>query len=298
MDVGVTPLMLFLTLLVVARKSLVDGTVLGTGHDGREVVVNGGYAYKSITLDVNTDDQNLLKRWNRFNNELGILADNEHPNIIKSYGVEYKLEDLESNVGTYSLKLELCDGDLLHRDLTFNEELLKELMRQMLTALDCLHKKQIYHRDIKLENILFKIEDNGQITFKLADFEVATHKQSSTIEYGSELYYTNQMIAYKRKRIEYNDLKDNLFNILIINKLKKELRYNTFDNKRRDLFALGKVLLYLISPFERNIKNAGSCLKSIQNCKETYYEDFIGILLDCEDNGSTAESLLLHKWLQ
>ena len=51
----------------------------------------------------------------------------------------------------------------------FNETLTKSIMKQLFEALCFIHKRQIAHMDVKLNNIV--VDDNGNI--KLIDFEFA-----------------------------------------------------------------------------------------------------------------------------
>ncbi|KAI9311511.1 kinase-like domain-containing protein [Dichotomocladium elegans] len=81
--------------------------------------------------------------------------------------------------------MELCDqGDLF--DFVINskdgldEALVKRMFLQILDAVEYMHSKGIYHRDIKLENILLK---SDELTCKVADFGLATRERFS-MEYG------------------------------------------------------------------------------------------------------------------
>jgi calcium-dependent protein kinase len=82
----------------------------------------------------------------------------DHPNIIQLYEIyEY---------GNYFYVVtEFCQGgsvvnfiqNHIHR---LNENLARQVIKQILEALVYLHDLQIIHRDIKLENIVF-VEDDG-----------------------------------------------------------------------------------------------------------------------------------------
>ena len=91
-----------------------------------------------------------------FKNEISILQRLFHENIIR-------LEDLKVTLNHYYIIMEYCNGGELSKVLEkyqlkygkpFNEEIVQYLMRQIISAFQCIHNQQIMHRDIKLENIL------------------------------------------------------------------------------------------------------------------------------------------------
>ena len=96
-------------------------------------------------------------------NEISILRDISHPNIVKLY-------DVKETSNFYYLVTEYCNGGSLSDCLEtyiekhnkpFPEEVVQFLMRQIVSALSYLHKKTILHRDIKLDNILVQFDDEN-----------------------------------------------------------------------------------------------------------------------------------------
>ncbi len=75
--------------------------------------------------------------------------------------------------------IELCaGGDLLtyvRRRGCLKEEIAREFFRQACAAVGYCHRKNIVHRDVKLDNMLLDIgpEGNSQVTLKLCDFGVS-----------------------------------------------------------------------------------------------------------------------------
>ena len=109
---------------------------------------------------------NFVKQIRR---EIEIHSNLNNPNILQLYG--YFWDD--KNV---CLILEYATGGELYKELQqvplgrFTENIAADYLKQMVTAVKYLHKKNVIHRDIKPENIL---NDNGIL--KIADFGWSVH---------------------------------------------------------------------------------------------------------------------------
>lgn len=66
------------------------------------------------------------------------------------------------------------------------------MSRQMVAALQYLHREGIMHRDIKPENILYENRTTG-LTFLLADFGYATRIDSETTCVGTQIYFAPEI---------------------------------------------------------------------------------------------------------
>jgi len=96
-------------------------------------------------------------------NEIDILRDLDHPNIIQLYEVF----TLKRKIW---LVMELCSGgDLTARADTMNEADVVIVLEQILMAIKYMHKRNVMHRDLKLENIMFANESLSA-PIKLIDF--------------------------------------------------------------------------------------------------------------------------------
>ena len=108
------------------------------------------YAVKAI-------QKNSVKDLQTFMNEVKILQGLDHPNIIKLYEIWDWME-------VCFLVLEYCEGGELFKyiiDQKFlTEDVAASIMRQLFSALDYLHQRQISHRDIKPENFMLFKKDN------------------------------------------------------------------------------------------------------------------------------------------
>ena len=120
-----------------------------------------------------------------FHNEINILKEIEHKNIMR-------LIEIKQNSENYNLIWELCNGGSLPQcvnkylkmyNKTFSEEIIQYLMKQIIEALKYLHGKHIMHRDLKLDNILVNFKDENDKSVlnmygaevKIIDFGFAAH---------------------------------------------------------------------------------------------------------------------------
>ena len=130
-----------------------------------------------------------------FDNEKNILKELDHPNIIKLY-------DIYETTQYHYLVMELCNGGGLSECLDFyqkkykkpfSEEIVQYLMRQIVSAINYLHHKNILHRDIKLDNILVNFDNDEdkknknmlKAKVKIIDFGFARHLQTGNLAYST-----------------------------------------------------------------------------------------------------------------
>ncbi|PIA47717.1 hypothetical protein AQUCO_01400366v1 [Aquilegia coerulea] len=120
-----------------------------------------------------SDDQNSKECLKQLNQEIALLGQLSHPNIVQYYGSELGEE-------TLSVLLEYVTGGSIHKLLQeygpFREPVIQSYTRQILLGLAYLHGRDTVHRDIKGANIL--VGPNGEV--KLADFGMAKHITSHT----------------------------------------------------------------------------------------------------------------------
>lgn len=145
-----------------------QGDQIGKGMTGGVWVIThkktgAQYAMKSIIL--NRMKRELLED---LRNEIELLKQCDHPNIIKLY------EYYEDEYRIY-LVLELCTGGELYERLAdqstrhYGEKEAARLVSKMLSAICYCHRKNISHRDLKLENFIFENEE-ADSNIKLIDF--------------------------------------------------------------------------------------------------------------------------------
>lgn len=139
-----------------------------------------------------------LEHLKEFKNEINLLSEVQHPNVIKVYG---SYEDAKR----YYIVTDLYQGGELF-DLVadpgcqMSENESADIMKQLLTAIAACHAKNIIHRDIKPENIMLqkkykKGEKNKKIF--LIDFGTALKTKQGTKETnfaGTPYYVSPEMI--------------------------------------------------------------------------------------------------------
>uniref|UniRef100_A0A1I8J2T3 phosphorylase kinase n=1 Tax=Macrostomum lignano TaxID=282301 RepID=A0A1I8J2T3_9PLAT len=127
----------------------------------QERATNNSFAVKIIDLNnLNTDRQEVIR-------ELKILRTVQgHPSIIRLH------DNFETEAYIFFV-FEICpNGELfehLNRVVRMSEKRTRAVLKQLLSALDFLHSRNIVHRDVKAENILL----DSDMNIKLTDFGFA-----------------------------------------------------------------------------------------------------------------------------
>ena len=131
------------------------------------IIGKGAYGDVYMGINTKTKEHYAIKKitkkqlkseivYQYFNNEIFILKQVNHPNIIK-------LVDLKSGINCFFLIFEVCNGgclsDILEKykekyNKPFSQEIVQYLMRQIISGFAYLHDMKILHRDVKLDNIL------------------------------------------------------------------------------------------------------------------------------------------------
>jgi serine/threonine protein kinase len=122
-------------------------------------------------VQVIMDDPHSKERLKQLNQEIDMLRQLSHPNIVQYHGSDLTDDAL-------SIYLEYVSGGSIHKLLReygpFKEPVIRNYTGQILAGLAYLHGRNTVHRDIKGANIL--VGPNGEV--KLADFGMAKHISS------------------------------------------------------------------------------------------------------------------------
>jgi len=140
------------------------------------------------------DITNLKEKMTKLWNEIYIMKEMDHPNVIKLYDVHLDIK----NEYLY-LIMEYCDGSDLSDyidDYSIDLTQVHLYITQLRDGLKYLHSKKIVHRDLKPHNLLLK---NGEI--KIADFGLSASNNNGGLMQtmcGSPLYMSPEIIEHQK----------------------------------------------------------------------------------------------------
>ena len=133
----------------------------GIVYEAVEDKSNKSVAIKAIPYDKLSNPRQM----EQFKKELKTLYRLSHKNIIKIVGVE-------KTINNVYLILEYCNGGTLYDYTQFYkrtyktrlpELIVQKIIKQVIEGLKFMHKSNIIHRDIKLENILINFDEQPNI---------------------------------------------------------------------------------------------------------------------------------------
>ena len=137
-----------------------------------------------VVVTNNVNQQSFDQQREKFKKEASRLAQLNHPNLVKVN------ERFEEN-GTAYFVMDYIEGESLrtkmNRDGKLPEKVVLEYLRQIVSALEVAHSQNIWHLDIKPENIM--VDKYGHVY--LIDFGASKHiEQNGTLTTSLALAYT------------------------------------------------------------------------------------------------------------
>ena len=111
-------------------------------------------------------------------NEIDILTNVDHPNIVKLYEV------FEDDNSYYLVMEQMPGGELFEAILQkeqFNEKEASDTVRPIIDAINYCHSLNIIHRDIKPENLLYSTKNPQTRIIKVSDFGLARFISADTL---------------------------------------------------------------------------------------------------------------------
>ncbi|KAJ1688818.1 hypothetical protein LUZ63_012973 [Rhynchospora breviuscula] len=151
--------------------------------------------------------------------EISVMKMVNHPNIIKLYEV------MATKKKIYFV-MEYAKGGELFQKIAkggrVKEEIAHRYFRQLIDAVDFCHSRGIYHRDLKLENLLLDEEDNLKVT----DFGLSALIRSE--QQGGLLHTTCGTPAYVAPEV---------------------LSKKGYDGAKTDMWSCGVILFVLVAGY-------------------------------------------------
>ena len=170
----------------------IDTKIIGEGNYGEvRKVIYKKKKDKNFAIKILKKNEENLKYFER---ELNIMKILDHPNIIKF------CEIYVSNKNFYII-MEHCSGESLRNYLKkkkfLTESETKNFFYQICKALNYLHNIGIAHRDLKLENFLFKSEKKKIL--KIIDFGLAKDFNNESLKsfIGTPYYVSPEIVSGK-----------------------------------------------------------------------------------------------------
>ena len=232
-------------------------------------------------------------------NEISILKDINHPNIVK-------LIEIKENSKYCFIVTEFCNGGSLSTCLekyqeennkAFPEEIVQYLLRQIIDAMRYLHKNKILHRDLKLDNILVNYDNESD----KAKNNIMKGKVK-IIDFGFARYLKNELLAYSTLGSPIN------MDPGILQKLNKISNFREYGyDEKADIWSLGTICYELLigkTTFEsesmkellRKVNEGNYCLPKTLS-KETV--SFLNCMLQYDPKKRlSADKLYNHKFLR
>jgi serine/threonine protein kinase len=283
---------------------LVDDIILiksiGRGTFGEVYLTSKqGVLKKYATKVIEKSKYNSPKKMKYLTNEITILKDINHPNIVKFVEIH------ETSKKIY-IVTELCNGGNLSNNLenymeknniAFSEEIVQYIMKQIIEGVKYLHNKKIIHRQLSLDNIMLDYEDeNDKINNNIMKGKI------KIIDFSFARYLKKGDLAYSISGCQIN------MSPIILNKINNHQNYKYIGyNEKEDIWSLGCICYELLTghfPFDSdNMKellekvNKGDYYIPITLSKEAV--SFLNCMLQFEPkNRLSPDDLYNHSFLR
>ena len=178
---------------------------MGIVYKAKCHLLNRLVAVKILKLELN-DDEDFVARFKR---EATAAARLSHPNIVNVHDV-----GMENSVNF--IVMEYINGKTLKQiikdsgRISFEKTI--DIALKIARALDCAHKNNIIHRDIKPDNILIT-EDN---IVKIADFGIAKVVDSRTITNSNKIMGTVHYFSPEQAKGGFVDSRTDIYSLGIV----------------------------------------------------------------------------------
>ena len=261
------------------------GEILGDRYELIEIIGEGGMAivYKSKDKKLNrlvavkvlkkefSDNKDIAEKFKREATAIANLSDTNIVNVL-DVGHEEK-GNIDYFVMEYVSGKTLKDLIVYSGKLNYTTAI--EIAIQIAKALECAHRNNIIHRDIKPQNIL--VTENGDV--KVTDFGIAKSSTASTITNTTTIMGSAHYLSPEQAKGTFIDGRSDIYSLGIV--LYEMLTGRLpFDGESPVTIALKHIQSEPIEPKKQNqaipdsLNNlimkcmSKECINRYQNCKE------------------------------
>lgn len=178
---------------------------MGIVYKAKCHLLNRFVAVKILKAELNNDEEFVT----RFKREGISVAKLSHPNIVNVHDV-----GTENNINF--IVMEYIKGKTLKQvikeDIKLSADRTLEISLQIAKALECAHKNNIIHRDIKPDNILIT-EDN---LVKVMDFGIAKVLDSQTVTNSNKVIGTAHYFSPEQAKGNFVDGRTDIYSLGIV----------------------------------------------------------------------------------
>lgn len=174
--------------------------------------------------------------------EIKLLSNLDHPNIIKIYDVFLTRNFGEIEVCIVMEKLRYSIYEIIECSIAsqFSPESKIKIAYEIIKGVDYLHRSNIIHGDIKPRNILIQV-DNGEIKIRIIDFGF-----SSNLFHGYEIHDISGTIGYTAPEVLKDRIHKGCFDSFS-NSQGEDVR--VLKGLEADIWSLGATILSIFVPY-------------------------------------------------
>ncbi|RDW19424.1 protein kinase [Oceanobacillus chungangensis] len=226
------------------------GATINDCYEVRRIIGSGSFGIVYLCKDLRTNDNLVVKQLRpskqRFKSEIKLFENEIY--ILRKLDNEYmpRLYEAFLREGSYFYVMTFIDGydldeQLFSKKKSFSESESLLFLLQLLELVEYLHERDIYHQDLRIPNILLKINHPYLIDFGLARQVDSTSSSNK-----------NKSLILELKQQDYFDLGDILLFLLYStypSKNKKALPWTEELSLNRGTVHLLKRLLKIERPY-------------------------------------------------